>query len=378
VGASDGTVVGTTKVVDHGANSERYNIVVVGDGFRSTEQAAYANVVTALATKLQGAAPFDTLWNRINVHRIDVNSNQSGADDPAACGGTGATANTYFDGAFCNNGIRRLLLVNTQLVLTTVGERVPEWHAILVVVNSAEYGGSGGAVATYSLAPGADEIAVHEMGHSAFDLADEYEYYRGCTSGETDRNVHPAGEPTEPNVTLNADAATLKWRHLVTPGTAIPTTTHANCAICDPQAEPAPTGRVGAFVGAHYYHCGAFRPVFDCRMRTLGRPFCPVCQERIRQRITNPRRSSSCFVASAIYGDPLHPDVETLRAFRDDHLVAGAPGRRTMRAAAALYRRVGPWLARRVAPRPRLSAVLKRFVLHPLAVGLRARAKTRS
>jgi hypothetical protein len=377
VGTSDGTVVGTTKVVDNGANNEKYNIVLLGDGFRSTEQTAYEASVTALTTKLQATAPFDAVWSSINVHRVDVHSNQSGADDPTACGGTGATANTYFDAAFCNNNIRRLLVVDAGLALTTAGAQVPEWHAILVVVNSTVYGGSGGQVAVYSLAAGADEIAIHEMGHSAFGLADEYEYYAGCASGETDRNNHPAGEPSEPNVTTNNDRATLKWRHFVAASTPIPTTSNANCGQCDTQAEPAPAGRVGLFEGAHYYHCGAYRPVFDCRMRTLGRPFCAVCQERIRERITAGRRSGSCFVASAVYGDPLHPDVVALRDFRDRHLAEGVRGRRAMAATNAIYVRLGPPMARVVGGRPRLSSALRRLVLHPLAAALGARAGRR-
>jgi hypothetical protein len=120
------------------------------------------------------------------------------------------------------------------------------------------------------------------MGHTAFGLADEYECFRGCTSGETDRNNHPASEPGEVNVTTNTNRATLKWRHLVADTTAIPTTRNADCTRCDPQASPVPAGTVGLFEGAHYYHCGAFRPEFNCRMRALNNPFCAVCRERIR------------------------------------------------------------------------------------------------
>jgi IgA Peptidase M64 len=379
VGTADGTVVGTTKVVDNGANNERYNLVVLGDGFRSTEQSAYEAAVSALVAKLQAAAPFDAVWSNINVHRVDVHSNQSGADDPTTCsGGTGATANTYFDAAFCNNNIRRLLVVNDSLVLSTAGAQVPEWHAILVVVNSTIYGGSGGQVAVYSLASGADEIALHELGHSAFGLADEYEYYAGCQSGETDRNNHPGGEPSEPNVTTNTDRATLKWRHLVNASTPLPTTANANCSQCDTQAEPAPVGRVGLFEGARYYHCKAYRPVFDCRMRTLGRPFCPVCQERIRERITMGRRSGNCFIATAVYRDQFHPDVAALRAFRDAHLAEGAPWRRVMIAVVAVYRRVGPPLARLVARHPAVSRAIRQSVLRPLVAVLRARVRSRT
>ena len=40
-------------------------------------------------------------------------------------------------------------------------------------------------------------------------------------------------------------------------------------------AEPGADGNAsGLFEGAHYYHCGAFRPEYDCKMRELGVPFC--------------------------------------------------------------------------------------------------------
>ena len=62
----------------------------------------------------------------------------------------------------------------------------------------------------------------------------------------------------------------------------MPTTTNANCAICDPQPNPVAAATVGAFEGADTWHCGAFRPQFNCYMRALGQPFCAVCQRRIR------------------------------------------------------------------------------------------------
>ena len=36
---ADGNVIGTTKIVDHGANSDRYNIVILGDGYQGAELA---------------------------------------------------------------------------------------------------------------------------------------------------------------------------------------------------------------------------------------------------------------------------------------------------------------------------------------------------
>ena len=75
----------------------------------------------------------------------------------------------------------------------------------------------------------------------------------------------------------------LKWRDFVDSGTAIPTTQNADCASCDPQGNPVSADTVGLFEGAHYFHCGAFRPQFDCLMRNLDQPFCAVCQQRIRE-----------------------------------------------------------------------------------------------
>jgi hypothetical protein len=41
----------------------------------------------------------------------------------------------------------------------------------------------GGSVAVSSTHPSASEIVTHEIGHTAFGLADEYDYYAGSGSG---------------------------------------------------------------------------------------------------------------------------------------------------------------------------------------------------
>ncbi|MET0147165.1 MAG: M64 family metallopeptidase, partial [Ilumatobacteraceae bacterium] len=299
---ADGTVVGTTQVVDHGPRSLRWNLVILGDGYRGAQLGQYANDVQAFVDVLFATPPFNELQGGINVFRVDVSSTDSGADDPTTCGGPGTVARTYFDASFCNSGARRLLLVNNSTALSVASAQVPEWHMVMVIVNSTVYGGAGGSVATFSLAPNANEIALHEMGHTAFGLADEYEYFLGC-GVDTDRNRHPAIEPGEPNVTVNSDRATIKWRDLIATSTAVPTTTNANCAQCDPQPSPVGATVVGAFEGAHYYHCGAFRPQFDCRMRALGRPFCAVCTRRIRQ-VLEPFRPAQTVGADVVgFGD---------------------------------------------------------------------------
>ena len=286
MGTLDGRIVGTTKIEDHGSPAERFNLVIISEGYQDTaaDLTQFANDAQTFVNSLFATPPFDTFRTAFNIYRIDVGSTDSGADDPLACGGSGAAPSTYFDASFCNNGIYRLLEVNVNTVLDVVNAEVPQWHQILVIVNSIIYGGSGGNIAVTSKAGSWINISLHELGHAAFSLADEYEYYEGCGI-DTNRNNHPNTEPSEPNVTINTNRNTVKWADLILTSTSIPTTTNANCALCDPQASPVPTGTVGLFEGAHYYHCDAFRPEFNCMMRNYA-PFCAVCRRKITEVLT--------------------------------------------------------------------------------------------
>jgi IgA Peptidase M64 len=279
---ADGNVLNTITVVNHGLPSQRWNLLVMGDGYRQAEIIKYSYDVENFINKLKDTKPFDRLWNAINVYRIDIASTDSGADDPVACGGTGVTPATYFDATFCSGGIQRALTVNNTTAIILANNRLPEWDMILVLVNSPIYGGTGGGVAVSSTHSSASEIVIHEIGHTAFGLADEYESYAGCGSGELGHDVYVGPEPFEPNVTINTDRNTNKWRHLILPTTPMPTTSNADCTQCDSQLSPVPEGTVGTFEGAQYFHCGKFRPEFNCKMRALGFSFCAVCQEIIQ------------------------------------------------------------------------------------------------
>ncbi|HKF88635.1 MAG TPA: M64 family metallopeptidase [Propionibacteriaceae bacterium] len=307
---TDGTVLGTTKIVNNGPPSTHWNIVILGDGYQTGQMTQYATDAQGVCEAIFATPPFGSRRWVMNVYRVDVRSTDSGADDPTACGGSGATARTYFDASFCNNGIRRLLVANTSTALAVAGAQVPQWNVILLIVNSTIYGGSGGTVAVFSMAPNAQEIALHELGHSAFRLADEYDYYQGC-GVDTDRDNHPSMEPAEANVTVNSNPATIKWRNLIATSTSVPTMTNPDCTQCDRRPSPVPDGTVGAFEGAHYYHCRAFRPEYRCKMFELGRPFCAVCRRRILQvlptEVPDVRELGASVAANRILGAGLKP-----------------------------------------------------------------------
>src|SRR5581483_999342 len=207
MGLTDGTVLGATKLVHHGSDQKRWTLVLVAEGYQATEMAKFQTDAQSFVTKLFATPPFDTFQAAINVYRLDVASTDSGADDPVACSGTGAAPATFFDASFCSSGdiptpVRRLLRVNEANVLATVRDHVPHWDMIMVVVNSTVYGGFGGDIAVFSTAAHAMDIGIHEMGHTAFGLADEYPYWAGC-GVDVDHDHHPATEPSAPNVTLD-------------------------------------------------------------------------------------------------------------------------------------------------------------------------------
>lgn len=301
---SDGTVVGTTQILNNGSPFSRFNIVILAEGYQSAQLGQFANDAADFVQRIGRTPPFHLVMDALNVFRVDVSSTDAGADDPAMCGGPGTTARTYFDATFCGDGVNdRLLTVDQAVALQVSTAQVPQHHLVVVIVNTTKFGGAGGGVAVYSLSPGAIDTALHEIGHTAFRLADEYDFLRGCGSGETDRNNHPGVEPQAANVTVRVSPGAAKWGSYVLPGTALPTTRNANCAACDPQASPVPAGTVGAFEGADKYHCGAFRPEFNCKMRTLDQDFCRVCSNAILRRLSPFSRVSLRFAWKGVGSD---------------------------------------------------------------------------
>jgi len=292
MGTGDGTVQGLVSLINNGPVSERLNVVLVAEGFQASELSAFTDACADFVTTLQAEAWFPVLGQAINVHRLDVSSTDSGADDPVTCGGSGDTSATFFDASFCNSGIRRCLLGNGTLVRDTLDAQLPQWHVAAVLVNTTQRGGcANGNVFWTALSSDWREVVLHELGHAAFGLADEYDYWAGCGE-DTDRDNAPVGEPSEPNVTT--DNGGTKWRDLMTPGAPIPTMSNPDCTECDRRANTLlDDTAIGLFEGAQYFHCGRFRPAYTCKMRDSSQDYCRVCLAAI----------------AAVLGEFIEPDV---------------------------------------------------------------------
>lgn len=285
MGSVDGHVLGMTKIIDNGPPSKRFNLVLVAEGYQQREMTTFHGRVARFIKHLFATKPFDTFNQAINVYRIDVTSTDSGADEPRACGGSGVARATYFDASFCYKNIARYMCANETLVQNVVETYILEWRQILVIVNSSRWGGSGESrIAVTTTSNGWEDIALHEIGHSAFRLEDEYDYWVGCKH-DMNRNNYPGAKPAAPNVTISTKRQNIDWSGFIHVGTPIPTTSNQNCLKCDPQNSPVTAGTVGAFEGASHYHCGVYRPEYDCKMRNVAHPFCAVCQDCISKEL---------------------------------------------------------------------------------------------
>jgi hypothetical protein len=282
--ATGGSAAGdVTVVVNNGDPKKRWNLVVLGDGYKQDELANFQTDVTTFAAALQATPPFDAMWPAINIYRVDVASSASGADDPKEptfeCDGTGANPTTYFNAKFCspwgNQRLNRLLTVDSAKATYIANNRLKQKHQALVIANSVKYGGSGDPqVAVCSKDPEAFRVAIHELGHSAFSLADEYD----------DPNLAaPTSEPVQPNITISESRNNGKWGDLIQQSTPIPSSRNPPCGSF--AGPPAPAGAVGAFEGAGHSVCGVFRPAATCLMRDLNDPFCPVCKRMIERTL---------------------------------------------------------------------------------------------
>jgi hypothetical protein len=256
------TVIGVDTILKSGPINKRINMVILGDGYTAPQIPQFLTDASSVSNYLLTMSPFDNYQNYFNVFAIKCVSPQSGithpgtATDVAEPASPVMTVNNYFDTQFDNFNIHRLIYSNNSAaVYGVLAAHFPAYDQIIILGNSTEYGGAGGAFAVSSLHSAAKEIVVHEMGHSFADLSDEY--WAG---------ISYAGESA--NMTANSNTTTVKWA----PWLGISST--------------------GVYAhGTSAPENGWFRPHQNCKMRYLNSPFCPVCKEAIIEKIhslTNP------------------------------------------------------------------------------------------
>ena len=243
-------------------NPNALTLAFFAEGFTSGELPLFHQMVDRCIAAFETTAPFNRFLGHLSVAEVDTVSLDSGIKGNEARG-------TVFKGRFQAGSLERVILIDQTVASKLLDLCFTRSAVALVVANTSKYGGSGGAATVFSCEPTwAAEIAMHELGHSLFGLADEYD-----VAGQA-ATMHPV----EPNVCGTAARPGLKWTDLVSPETPLPT---------QRRGAPVPAGLpIGAYEGAKYQASGVFRPEFNCKMRTPGEPFCLVCERVIESRLS--------------------------------------------------------------------------------------------
>ncbi|MFD9796728.1 M64 family metallopeptidase [Streptomyces sp. NPDC059070] len=255
--AADGEV---SEMVDNGPVADRLDVVIVGDGYTADQLAQFHADAKEKWGEVTGVEPYTTYQNLFNVWTVDAVSAQSGVSgDPAK----GDVKNTALGSYFWCDDIERLLCVDQDKVDAYVA-KAPQADLVIVLANSAKYGGAGynersqklgyEGISTASAGNAkSGQVAIHETGHSLGKLADEYfypgtpgyEHYEGPEAAESNISVLSAAQMA---------AQRTKWYRWL--------------------GETSPDGgTVGAYEGGGYYVTGLNRPTDNSIMRVLGKPF---------------------------------------------------------------------------------------------------------
>jgi hypothetical protein len=256
-------------------------------------------------------------------------SPESAMDEPRQ----GRFRKTTFNASFNAFGTDRYMLTEENRLIRSIAAQVP-YDAIIILVNSARYGG-GGIYNDYCITTVDNALSlktfIHEFGHAFAGLADEY-----YTSDVAYNDFYPKGvEPLEPNITALLDPKHVKWQELLSPGIGVPTEygkdqteslqaarnqnnqdmraeidkarqnkasdtdikaiqdkysaknsdIEAKMAAIRKQYENL-AGKVGVFEGAGYASKGLYRSMMNCLMFSNAREeFCVVCQKAIARMI---------------------------------------------------------------------------------------------
>jgi hypothetical protein len=297
------------KIHESGDPAAKLDLLILGDGYTAAERGKFERDARRLAGVLFATTPFKERQGDINVWGLVPPAPQSGVSRPSQGIFRRSPVGATYD-AFDSE---RYILTFENRAFRDIAANAP-YDVVEILTNTETYGG-GGIFNLFSTAAAnnlwAPYLFIHEFGHHIAGLADEYYTSDVAYLPATDRV-----EPWEPNVTALLDPSTLKWKDLVTPGTALPTPWPKSefevytqeiqgrrrqiRAANRPEAEMnalfreemakddallnagAHAHRVGAFEGANYEARGFYRPASDCIMFTRDEvPFCAVCRRAI-------------------------------------------------------------------------------------------------
>eukprot|EP01061_Rhynchopus_euleeides_P020731 TRINITY_DN33685_c0_g1_i2.p1 TRINITY_DN33685_c0_g1~~TRINITY_DN33685_c0_g1_i2.p1 ORF type:complete len:1011 (+),score=375.24 TRINITY_DN33685_c0_g1_i2:51-3083(+) len=172
---------------------DTYNIVFLAGCYAKTSRAKFDADLKKAVSFLTGfkrdisvsggplsAQPVNRYFNHFNIFAIWDESPRDGANHPNA---NGDVADPHPNRLQCSYGttIKRMLSCNfaevRALASYAPSPKKRSSQLVLTLVNDQEYGGAGGGgIAALYTGDGFEKVMIHEMGHAAADLSDEYDY----------------------------------------------------------------------------------------------------------------------------------------------------------------------------------------------------------
>jgi hypothetical protein len=228
------------------------HIAFLAEGYQQKEMETFLKDAKIAIEALFAHEPFKSYRDKFNIIAVEAPSIDSGTSEPSKGIWKNTALHSHFDTFYSN---RYLTTLNLKALHDWLAG-TPYEH-IIVLVNTAEYGG-GGILNSYNLSMTHHRlyrpVVVHEFGHSFAGLGDEYAYEQEQIP------MYPTDiEPWEQNLTTKVNFHG-KWENMIGKG--------------DP--------KIGLYEGAGYSLKGVYRGYPDCRMRTNENPvFCPICQQAI-------------------------------------------------------------------------------------------------
>lgn len=249
-----------TTIQRSGNEANRWNFVFLAEGWQASEQ---ANFIAAVQSKVNYlltsplCAPYGNYAASMNFYAIGVVSNQSGISHPHTAPDCPSLAvepiisvNTYFSISQDSSNIHRWLQpsANAQNLAQQVLTANFSWYStpaaqqrtvVIFICNSPYYaGGQYGSYALCAMDSNSNEILPNELHKAWLGVGDEYMLNSAVSW----------------NITNNPDITKSQW------------------------ANWAGTTGIGMFPVPN----GGYIPTNQqCKEFTLGRPFCPICQQRL-------------------------------------------------------------------------------------------------
>jgi hypothetical protein len=297
---------------ESGDPATRVDLLLMGDGYTAGEAQDFIEKARELTDILFATYPFSKRKDDFNVWAVVPPAREAGVSRPS----TETFRDSPIGSTYDSFRSERYILTFDNKSMRRIASSAP-YDFIEILTNTEVYGGGGiyGLFSTAAANSGyAAYLFVHEFGHHFAGLADEY--YTSSIAYELPEVIE---EPYEPNVTALLDPANLKWKHLVTPNTPLPTSwpkaefeehsiayqqkrrqmradnvpeAEMNRLFDDNQVfvealfdKSGRKGVVGAFEGGNYMAEGIYRSQQNCIMFTRTRDFCVVCAEAIEKVI---------------------------------------------------------------------------------------------